>query len=91
MDNDFARYGSGLEQAGDFAGGDALLMAELANEMAWAGQTARGVELLDHALRLDPASTERYGYAAVLGLLPRASVRGSGGGGTGHGEPGPAR
>ena len=89
MDNDFARYGSGLEQAGDLADGDAALMAELANEMAWAGQTARGVELLDRALRLDPASTGEYGYAQVLGLLPRAPVRGSGGGGRGHGQPGP--
>jgi TolB-like protein len=63
MDNDFARYGSGLEQAGDLANSDATLMAELANEMAWAGQTARGVELLDRALRLDPGSIGRYGYA----------------------------
>ena len=63
MDNDFARYESGLKQAGDLAEGDAALMAELANEMAWAGQTPRGVELLDSALRFDPASTGKYGYA----------------------------
>ena len=52
MENDFARYGSGLEQAADLANGDAWLMAEVANEMAWAGQTSRGVGLLDRALRL---------------------------------------
>jgi TolB-like protein len=63
MDNDFARYASGLERAGDLADGDAALMAELANEMPWAGQTARGAGLLDRALRLDPASAGRYDYA----------------------------
>jgi TolB-like protein len=65
MENDFARYGDGLERAGELADGDALLMAEVANEMPWAGQTARGVELLDHALRLDPASAGEYGFAQV--------------------------
>ena len=62
-------------------------MAEVANEMAWAGQTARGVGLLDRALRLDPASVGEYGYAG-LGLLPRASVRGGGGGGESMDNPG---
>jgi TolB-like protein len=65
MDNDFARYGSGLAQAADLADDNAALMAELANEMAWAGQTARGAELLDGAMQLDPASTEEYGYARL--------------------------
>ena len=47
-----------LDAAADVADGNAALMVEVASELPWAGQTARAVEMLERALRLDPASSE---------------------------------
>jgi TolB-like protein/Tfp pilus assembly protein PilF len=58
--DDDARYKTEVERAADLADGDALLMAMVALDLPWIGQTARAAELLDGALRLDPRSIDRH-------------------------------
>lgn len=58
--NDHARYMNELMRAADRGEGDALLMVLIAGELPWAGQTVRAVELLERAVRLDPASLDRH-------------------------------
>jgi hypothetical protein len=54
-----------VERAADLADGDALLMVMVASELPWTGQTARAVDLLERALRLDPGSTDRHRWIQV--------------------------
>jgi class 3 adenylate cyclase/TolB-like protein len=75
--NDDARYMNELERAADLADGDALLMAMVAGELPWAGQTARG-GVAGWCVAARPWIARPPPLAPGQRLFLRASVRGGG-------------
>ena len=59
--NEMRRWWSEVQQVADMAQRDVRLMSELgAVDLPIGGQTARGVELVERAVRLDPARIDTY-------------------------------
>ena len=60
-----ARAAPELERAAELAPGNADILAEVAAELPWLGQTGHAVELIERAVRINPTSDFRWAQRMI--------------------------